>query len=158
MINSALGCTQLLPVAARFKTQVWSRLTSGIVGSNPADGTDVRLLCLCVVKVAASVTGWSLAQRSPTGDARLCDIKTSKTGGPGPMWAAVPHRKESPTHCVSVVTASRYGVLLKCLYNIFHGIRKKWKLGHISKPPSALFNGHSDSLRSWVALFTGISL
>ena len=32
--------------------------TAEIVGSNPAQGTDVRLLCLlCVVQVAVSATG-----------------------------------------------------------------------------------------------------
>jgi hypothetical protein len=29
-----------------FKAKVWSRLTAGIVDSNPAKGMDVHLLCL----------------------------------------------------------------------------------------------------------------
>jgi hypothetical protein len=37
--------------------------TAGILGSNPAEGMDVRLLCLlCVVWVAASATSLSLVQ------------------------------------------------------------------------------------------------
>jgi len=47
---------------------VWGRSLSGVEGSNSNGGMDVRLLCLlCVEKVAACVTGWSLAQRSATG-------------------------------------------------------------------------------------------
>ena len=33
-------------MAVRFKVQVCSRLNSGIVGLNPAEVMDVRLLCL----------------------------------------------------------------------------------------------------------------
>ena len=37
-------------MVVRCKAQVCSRLVAGIVGSNPAEGTDVRLMCfLCVV-------------------------------------------------------------------------------------------------------------
>jgi len=41
-------------------------LTAGIAGSNPAEGMDVRFLCLlCVVWLAASGKRWSLIQSSP---------------------------------------------------------------------------------------------
>jgi hypothetical protein len=49
------------------------RLVAGVAGSNPAEGMDVYLLCLCVVfsvQLEASATGWSLVQRSPA--LRLC--------------------------------------------------------------------------------------
>jgi len=144
MITSALSCTQLLPVAARTKTQVWSRLTSGIVGSNPADGMEVRLLhLLCVVKVAAFMPRWSLAQRSPTGDMCLCHTRRPR---PDVGCSATEERVTNALclccNCIAVWWSA------KCLYNIFRGIRKNWKLGHqwISKPPSPLFNGHWGSL------------
>ena len=35
-------------VAVRSKVYVCGRLSAGIVGSNPADSMDVRLLCVCV--------------------------------------------------------------------------------------------------------------
>ena len=45
-------------VAVRSKAYVCGRLITGIVGSNPAEGVDVHLLCLwSVVQVAASGTG-----------------------------------------------------------------------------------------------------
>jgi len=54
-------------MAVRSKTHVFGRLIAGIVGSNPAEGMDVCLLCLLsVVLVAASATGWSPVQRDPT--------------------------------------------------------------------------------------------
>jgi hypothetical protein len=37
-----------LPMAVQSKAYVYRRLTAGIEGSNPTEGTDVRLL-LCVV-------------------------------------------------------------------------------------------------------------
>jgi len=47
---------QLSPVAVQSKAFVWSHLTAGIVGSNPAEGVDVCFLCLLgVVQVAVSV-------------------------------------------------------------------------------------------------------
>ena len=43
------------------------RLISEIAGSNPAEGMDVRLLCLlCAVYVVASAKTQSLIQKSPT--------------------------------------------------------------------------------------------
>jgi hypothetical protein len=39
-----------ITVAVRSKKYVWNPLLAGIAGSNPAEGMDVRLLCLlCVV-------------------------------------------------------------------------------------------------------------
>jgi hypothetical protein len=35
-----------IPVVLRSKEQVCGRLMTGIEGSNPAEGMDVRLLCL----------------------------------------------------------------------------------------------------------------
>jgi len=53
-MNILLG--QLSPVAMRSKEFVCSHLTAGILGSNPAEGMDIRFLCLLgVVQVAASV-------------------------------------------------------------------------------------------------------
>jgi hypothetical protein len=46
-----------IPVAMCSKGLVCSRYTAETVGSNPAEGMDVRLLCLCDVLVAASTTG-----------------------------------------------------------------------------------------------------
>jgi hypothetical protein len=60
-----------IPAAVRSKVYVWSRLIAWIAGSNPAEGMNVGLLWyLRVVQVAASVTSWSLIQRSNTGFAR----------------------------------------------------------------------------------------
>jgi len=45
------------PMAVRSKSWVCGRTIVGNAGSNPAEGLDVRLLCLwCVVQVAASAT------------------------------------------------------------------------------------------------------
>jgi len=38
--------TPAILVAARSKAEVCSRSIAGIAGSNPVEGTDVRLLCL----------------------------------------------------------------------------------------------------------------
>jgi hypothetical protein len=47
-----------IPVSARSKAKVCSRLIAGIAGLNPAEGMDARLLCLlCVVQGAASAAG-----------------------------------------------------------------------------------------------------
>ena len=46
-----------IPVAVRSKTWVGGRTIDGNAGSNPAEGLDVRLLCLWwFVQVAASAT------------------------------------------------------------------------------------------------------
>jgi hypothetical protein len=37
---------KVFPVAVRSKAWVYSRLTAGVAGSNPAEDTDIRLLCL----------------------------------------------------------------------------------------------------------------
>ena len=54
------------------------------------------LVC-CVVSVAASATGWSLVQRSPTGCVCVCvclivyDLETSNSDGLGQSRTVVPH-------------------------------------------------------------------
>ena len=49
---------QPITVAVLSKAWVCCRLIDGIAGSNPVEGTDVRLLCLlCVVWVAAPAKG-----------------------------------------------------------------------------------------------------
>jgi hypothetical protein len=65
-------------VAVRSKAWVYGRSLAGIVGLNPAGGTDV---CLSVVSVVCflvdvSATSWSLVQRSPTecGVSKMCVI------------------------------------------------------------------------------------
>jgi len=50
------------------EVQVSGSLIGRIAGSNPAEVMDIRFMCLfCVVWVAASATGRSFVQRSPTG-------------------------------------------------------------------------------------------
>jgi hypothetical protein len=62
-----------IPVVERSKAWVCSRSPAGIAGSNPAEGMDICLLCVCQVEVSA--TGWSLVQRSLSGcGASLCVI------------------------------------------------------------------------------------
>jgi hypothetical protein len=60
----------------------------------------VRVCLLCVVQVAASATGWSLVQRSPTvcvcvcACARVCVIrKPEQWGGVNPRCVVAPHKK-----------------------------------------------------------------
>ena len=55
-------------VAGRSNAYVCGRLTSGVAGSNPAENTQARLLCLLrVAWVSAFATGRSLVQRSLLG-------------------------------------------------------------------------------------------
>lgn len=51
-------CVKPIPVAMRSKGFVCSRYIDETVGSKPAERMDVRLLCLCDVLVAASITGY----------------------------------------------------------------------------------------------------
>jgi hypothetical protein len=56
-----------MPVAVWFMVQLCGLSIAGIAVSNPAEGMDIRLLCLLyIVSPTASATGWSLFQRSPT--------------------------------------------------------------------------------------------
>ena len=51
-------CREPIGVAVRSKAQIYSRSIAGITGSNPVEGTNVRILCLsCVVYVAGYATG-----------------------------------------------------------------------------------------------------
>lgn len=64
-------------MAVRSKDYVYSRLIAAILGSNPAEGVDVRLLyLLCVLSVAVSAKRCSLVQKSPAKcvcvSARVC--------------------------------------------------------------------------------------
>jgi hypothetical protein len=62
-------------VAALSKTLVCGRSPAVIVGSNPATGTDVYLLCVVFRQIEDCATGRSLTQRSPTEcGASLCVI------------------------------------------------------------------------------------
>jgi hypothetical protein len=52
MSSSSLLSTNIkspMPVAARFKAYVCGCSVAGIAGSNPAEGMDVYLLCVCCV-------------------------------------------------------------------------------------------------------------
>ena len=80
----------------RSKAQVCSLLMAGIAASNPAEGKDIRLLCLfCVVSLVASpipvaarsetwIFGRSLdgvAGSNPAGGLDLyCQVKNSSSG------------------------------------------------------------------------------
>jgi len=57
---------------------------SGIAGSNPTEGVDVRLLCFVyVVQVEVSATWRSLVQKIPTGCVWImCNLETSKMRWP----------------------------------------------------------------------------
>jgi hypothetical protein len=57
---------QLIPAAVRSKAQDCSSSIAGIAGSNPAGGTDVFLVFVCVVLVEASATDLSLVHGSAT--------------------------------------------------------------------------------------------
>jgi hypothetical protein len=84
-----------MTVVKRPKAQVCSRLISGTEVSNPAEGMDIcHLWVLCVVRVAASATVWSLLQKSLTLSVlTVCDLETSKRDGIRPSWADAPHKK-----------------------------------------------------------------
>jgi len=87
------------PMAVRSKSWVCGRTIVGNAGSNPAEGLDVRLLCLwCVVQVAASATSWSPVQRSPVGC--VCDVQTSDRDHLGPIWAVASQAIE--VTCMSI--------------------------------------------------------
>ena len=81
-----------VPVAARSKAWVCSRLLAGIVGSNSAGGMDffsvVGVVC-CQVEVSAS--GWSLFQRSPAEcGVSECDREPSIMRKPWPVGGFCP--------------------------------------------------------------------
>ena len=77
-----------------------------IAGSHSAESMNLLVLCT----VAASVKGWSLVQRSPTGcdDLIVCYVEISKRGGLGPIWAKTLQRKE-------LLQAKRDGVRQVCV-------------------------------------------
>ena len=52
------------------------------MGSNPAEGTDVRLLCLlCAVKAVASASSSSVVQKRATGCVCVCMCACGWVGG-----------------------------------------------------------------------------
>jgi hypothetical protein len=59
-----------------------------IRGSNPAESTDVRLLCLCAVKAAVSVTSRSFGRRNPVSlvSLNVCDQKSYSSPVTGLQW------------------------------------------------------------------------
>jgi len=62
-------------VAAPSKTWVCGHSPAEILGSNPAGGMDVYLLCVVIRQVQVRVTGRSFTQRRPTDcGASLCVI------------------------------------------------------------------------------------
>jgi len=68
-------------------------------------GNGCSVLCLWfVLKVAASATGWSLVQRSPTGCVCVClivsDLETLKRSYLGTIWAVVPQEKKITIYIV----------------------------------------------------------
>jgi hypothetical protein len=67
-----------------MQSKVW--FSARLIVSNPAEGMDVRRLCLCVVSVPASTTGLSLVQRIPNGLVCLivCGRETSTMRWPRP--------------------------------------------------------------------------
>lgn len=68
--NHNVTVTTPMSMAVRSKLYACSRSIAGIAFSIRMEGMAVRLLCtrmLCAVKVAASATGCSPIQRSPTG-------------------------------------------------------------------------------------------
>ena len=93
------------PMAVRSKSWVCGRTIVGNAGSNPAEGLDVRLLCLwCVVQVAASATSWSVVQRSPAVCVCVCvcvcDVQTSDRDHLGPIWNVASQAIEVAYMCV----------------------------------------------------------
>jgi hypothetical protein len=77
-----------IPVAVPSNALVCSRLITGIAGSNPAGGMDVRLLCL--------LCKWRHLQRADhsfRGVIRRMYLETSKLGGLGPLLAVATRKK-----------------------------------------------------------------
>ena len=74
-----------IPVSARSKAWVCSRLRAGIVGSNPAGNVDVCLLNVVCYQVEVSATVRLLVQRSPTKfGVSECDREASTVRRPWP--------------------------------------------------------------------------
>ena len=66
--NRNVTLTRLIPMTVRSKAYACSRSFAGTAVSIRIEGMHVRRLCLfCAVKVAASATGCSPVQKSPTG-------------------------------------------------------------------------------------------
>ena len=62
-----------MPIPVARKTYFCRGSILEIAGSNPAEGIDVRQLCLfCIVKVAESASSWSFFQGSHDGCAGVC--------------------------------------------------------------------------------------
>jgi len=70
-----------IPVAARSKAWVCSRLLPGIVGSNPAGSINVlSFLSVVCCQLEVSASGWSLVQRSSI-DCGVCEWSRSPAMG-----------------------------------------------------------------------------
>ena len=84
-----------IPVLGRFKAQVCDRLISGIVDSNPAEGTDVRplLAVFCVGRDRPlRRADPSFRGALPCVCVCVCAIwKPQQCGGLDPSWAVVPN-------------------------------------------------------------------
>jgi hypothetical protein len=92
-----------IPAAVLSKAYFCGRSTAGITGSNPAEGTYVRLWCLfCAVSVVASATNSSHVQISHTVCmcmcvcAKVCDLETSKEAAQG-RYGLYSYRKKKFT-------------------------------------------------------------
>jgi len=68
------------------------RLIAGIMGSNLAEGMDVRLLCLLCRKRPLRRADHSFRETLPFVCVCLnvCDLETSTPDGQSPVWAVVP--------------------------------------------------------------------
>jgi hypothetical protein len=80
----------------RSMAWVYGRSLTGIVDSNPAEGTDALSLVSVVCCQVLSATGWSLVQRSPTecGVSEVWSWSLNKWDGLGPQGAVEPLKKK----------------------------------------------------------------
>jgi hypothetical protein len=97
-------------VAARSKAwNVFVRLNTGIVGSNPARGMDVCVYSVFVLSCVGSgpATGWSLVQAVLPTVYKYKIKEPHIRGGLGPIWAAAPLKKKTQwtqhaSHCYAM--------------------------------------------------------
>jgi hypothetical protein len=104
-------CRDGISVDVRSKAWICGRLITVTVDSNPADGMDIRLLCLlCVVYLAVSAMCLSLVMIIPTG--RVCNPETSKSGDLRPILG-VTQQKKLCTNVCNKVTGSGFMIICK---------------------------------------------